>query len=194
MSRIYLTNQEMPRNWYNIVADLPFKLDTYLHPVTKKPVMPDDMASIFPPGLIEQEMSTQAEIQIPQEVMDVYSTWRATPLIRARALEKALDTPAKIYFKYEGTSHAGSHKVTTAVAQAYYNKIAGIKKVTTETGAGQWGCSVAYAAKHFGLDCEVYMVRVSLGQKPYRASFMKLFGADVIASPSDLTESGRRAL
>jgi tryptophan synthase beta chain len=194
MSRIYLNESEMPKSWYNIVADLPFQMDTYLHPVTKQPIIPDDMASIFPPALIEQELSTEAEIPIPQDVMDVYSTWRATPLIRARNLEKMLDTPAKIYFKYEGTSHAGSHKVTTAVAQAYYNKIAGIKKITTETGAGQWGCSMSYAAKHFGLECAVYMVRVSMQQKPYRASFMKLFGADVISSPSQFTEAGRKTL
>lgn len=194
MSRVYLSENEVPKSWYNIMADLPFKLDSYLHPVTHKPVVPADLSAIFPPALIEQEMSTQAEIPIPQDVLDVYSTWRPTPLIRARALEKALDTPAKIYYKYEGTSNAGSHKVNTAVAQAYYNKIAGIKKLTTETGAGQWGCSLAYASKLFGLECLVYMVRVSFQQKPYRASFMRLFDAKVIPSPSNTTNAGRNDL
>jgi tryptophan synthase beta chain len=192
MSRVYLS--EMPKSWYNILADLPFTLDPYINPQTMKPVTPEDMSAIFPISLIEQEMTGKREIAIPEDVLEVYATWRTTPLVRARRLEKALNTPAKIFFKYEGTSHAGSHKVNTAVAQAYYNKIAGIKKLTTETGAGQWGCSLAYAAKIFGLECVVYMVRVSYEQKPYRGSFMKLFGAKVIPSPSNTTDAGRAAL
>ena len=194
MSRIYLNPKKAPKSWYNITADLPFKLDAYINPATMKPAQPDDLAAIFPPALLEQEMSAKREIPIPTEVLEVMSSWRPTPLLRARNLEKALGTPAKIYYKYEGASPAGSHKANTAVAQVYYNKIAGIKRLTTETGAGQWGSSVAYAAKLFGLKCTVYMVKVSYTQKPYRRSFMRMFGADVVASPSDTTKAGRDAL
>lgn len=194
MSRIYLDPKDMPKSWYNIAADLPFQLESYINPATMQPIQPSDMAAIFPPALIEQEMSTKREIAIPTDVLDLLASWRPTPLLRARNLEKALGTPAKIYYKYEGTAPAGSHKANTAVAQVYYNKIAGIKRLTTETGAGQWGSSVAHAAKHFGLECTVYMVKVSFTQKPFRRSFMRMFGANVIASPSDTTNAGREAL
>ncbi|MDR0453537.1 MAG: TrpB-like pyridoxal phosphate-dependent enzyme [Deferribacteraceae bacterium] len=194
MSRIYLDPKDMPKSWYNIMADLPFKMDPYINPATMKPLQPDDMSAIFPPALIEQEISVKREIAIPTDVLDMLSLWRPTPLLRARNLEKALGTPAKIFYKYEGTAPAGSHKANTAVAQVYYNKIAGIKQLTTETGAGQWGSSVAYAAKHFGLGCTIYMVKVSFTQKPYRSSFMRMFGANVIPSPSNTTQAGRDVL
>lgn len=194
MSRIYLNPNDMPKSWYNIQADLPYTIDEYINPSTMKPVKAEDMSAIFPPALIEQEFSTEREIQIPTDVLELLATWRPAPLMRARRLEQALGTPAKIYYKFEGTSSAGSHKVNTAIPQVYYNKIAGIKKLTTETGAGQWGCSVSYAAKLFGLECTVYMVKVSFTQKPYRRSFMRMFDAEVISSPSTLTEAGRQAL
>ena len=165
-----------------------------LHPGTLKPIGPDDLAPLFPMSLIMQEVSTEPEIEIPGEVRQVYAQWRPSPLYRARRLEKALDTPARIYYKYEGVSPAGSHKPNTAVAQAYYNKKDGTKRLSTETGAGQWGSSLAMASAFFGLECKIYMVRVSYNQKPYRRALMETFGASVTASPSNETESGRAIL
>ena len=165
-----------------------------LHPGTLKPIGPDDLAPLFPMSLILQEVSTEREIEIPDEVRQVYAQWRPSPLFRARRLEKALDTPAQIYYKYEGVSPAGSHKPNTAVAQAYYNKKEGTKRLATETGAGQWGSSLAMACAFFGLECKVYMVRVSYDQKPYRRALMEAFGASVTASPSNETEVGRAIL
>ena len=189
-----LDEQDMPKSWYNINADLPEPLPPVLHPGTNTPITPDDLAVIFPRAVIEQEMSTEREIEIPGPVRDVLRQWRPSPLFRARRLEKALDTPAKIYYKYEGVSPAGSHKPNTAIAQAFYNKQEGVKRITTETGAGQWGSSLALAGSMFGLEIEVYMVKVSFQQKPYRKAFMETFGATCIASPSDTTESGRAVL
>jgi tryptophan synthase beta chain len=193
-TKILLEEREIPQVWYNIQGDLPDPVPTPLNPQTKKPVSPADLSAIFPDELIAQEVSTERYIDIPGEVMDVYKLWRPSPLIRAHRLEKALDTPAEIYFKYEGLSPAGSHKLNTAAAQAYYNKKAGIKKLTTETGAGQWGSALSIACQFFGLECTVYMVRVSYEQKPYRKSFMEAFDARVVSSPSPETESGRRVL
>jgi len=181
-------------HYYNIAADLPFKLDPPLHPVTKQPITPEDMLPIFPMSLIEQEMSSQKEIKIPDPIREAYTIYRPTPLIRATRLEEALNTPAKIYYKYEGVSPTGSHKPNTAIAQAYYNKMDGTKKICTETGAGQWGSSLAHACSIFGLECTVYMVRISYEQKPYRKIIMNLFGAEVYPSPSDRTEAGRKIL
>ena len=192
--RITLPASEIPRRWYNVAADLPFPLTPPVSPATGRPVTFDEMSRIFPPDLIEQEMSAQRFVDIPAEVLDILAMWRPTPLIRARRFEAALGTPARIYYKYEGTSPAGSHKPNTAVPQAYYNRRAGIRRLTTETGAGQWGSSLAFATRMFGMECRVYMVRVSHTQKPYRRTFMRLFGAEVIPSPSTLTESGRRIL
>src|SRR3974390_1013487 len=185
-----LTEERIPKYWYNLLADLPAPPPPVLHPGTLKPIGPDDLAPLFPMSLIAQEVSTEREIEIPAPVRDVYRQWRPTPLFRARRLEKALDTPARIYYKYEGVSPAGSHKPNTAVAQAFYNREAGIRKLTTETGAGQWGSPLAMACAFFGLECEVYMVRVSYNQKPYRRALMEAFGASVSPSPSDRTESG----
>lgn len=193
-NRINLDVNEMPRAYYNILADLGEPLAMPLNPVTKQPAGPQDLAAIFPEELIMQEMSSERYIEIPDEVRDMYSISRPSPLIRAYRLEKFLNTPAKIYFKYEGSSPSGSHKTNTAIAQAYYNKKAGIKRLVTETGAGQWGSALSQACNHFGLECQVFMVKVSFQQKPYRKSFMQLFGADVIASPSPLTHAGRRIL
>ncbi|MGE5412158.1 MAG: TrpB-like pyridoxal phosphate-dependent enzyme [Clostridiales bacterium] len=193
-NKITLDVNEMPTKWYNILADLPEPLAPPLHPATKKPVVPEDLMQIFPLELIKQEMSPERYIEIPDEVLDIYSLNRPTPLIRAYRLEKFLDTPAKIYFKYEGTNSSGSHKLNTSVAQAYYNKKAGIKKLVTETGAGQWGSALSMACRHFGIECQVFMVKVSYEQKPYRKSLMQLFGAEVVASPSLVTESGRNVL
>lgn len=191
----YLLDEEhMPRFWYNINADLPVPMDPVLHPGTQKPIGPDDLAVIFPRAVIEQEMSTEREIEIPEPVRDVYRQWRPSPLYRARRLEKALDTPAKIYYKYEGVSPAGSHKPNTAIPQAFYNKIEGVKRIATETGAGQWGSSLALAGSFFGLEIVVYMVKVSYNQKPYRRAFMEAFGAQCIASPSETTACGRAIL
>lgn len=176
------------------MADLPYAPSPPLHPATKQPVTPDDMSPIFPMALIEQEVSAQQEIEIPKEVRAAYALYRPSPLIRADGLEKALGTPAKIYFKYEGVSPTGSHKPNTAIAQAYYNKISGTKKLVTETGAGQWGSSLAYACNHFGMECTVYMVKVSFEQKPYRKTMMNLFGAEIYASPSTRTAAGRKIL
>jgi tryptophan synthase beta chain len=189
-----LDEQHLPRSWYNINADLPVPLDPVLHPGTQQPITPDDLAVIFPRAVIEQEMSTEREIEIPDPVREVYRQWRPSPLYRARRLEKALNTPAKIYYKYEGVSPAGSHKPNTAIAQAFYNKEEGVKRITTETGAGQWGSSLALAGSMFGLEIVVYMVKVSFQQKPYRRAFMETFGAQCIASPSETTQSGRAIL
>jgi len=192
--KILLSESDIPRNWYNIAPDLPRPLDPPLNPKTRQPIGPDDLTAIFPMGLIEQEVSTERWIRIPDEVMDIYTMWRPTPMYRAHALESALKTPAQIYYKYEGTSPPGSHKPNTAVAQAYYNKREGVKRLATETGAGQWGSALAFACRLFGMDCTVYMVRVSYEQKPNRGSMMETWGAKVIPSPSNLTNSGRAIL
>jgi tryptophan synthase beta chain len=189
-----LPQTRIPHAWYNIQADLPKPLAPTLHPGTHQPVGPDDLAPLFPMALIMQEVSQEREIEIPGPVRQVYAQWRPAPLFRARRLEKALDTPAKIYYKYEGVSPAGSHKPNTAVAQAYYNKMEGTKRLSTETGAGQWGSSLAMACAFFGLECKVYMVRVSYDQKPYRRALMEAFGASVTSSPSLETDSGRAIL
>jgi tryptophan synthase beta chain len=189
-----LTEEQMPTAWYNIQADLPQALPPVLHPGTGKPITPDDLLPLFPLALIEQEVSQQRWIEIPDAVRSIYCQWRPTPLYRGRRLEQALDTPAKIYYKYEGVSPSGSHKPNTAVAQAYYNKQAGVKKLTTETGAGQWGSSLAFAGALFGLDVLVYMVNVSYQQKPYRRALMESYGARVVASPSNETQAGRKIL
>jgi len=189
-----LNESDIPKSWYNINADLPEPMAPVLHPGTKEPIGPDDLAVLFPMAVIEQEMSTEREIEIPDPVREVYRQWRPAPLFRARRLEKAMDTPAKIYYKYEGVSPAGSHKPNTAIPQAFYNKEQGVKRITTETGAGQWGSSLALAGAFFGIDVDVFMVKVSFQQKPYRKAFMESFGATCIASPSDTTESGRAIL
>jgi len=189
-----LNERDIPRYWYNVQADLPVPMAPALHPVTGQPLTPPDLAPLFPMALIMQEVSTERWIEIPDEVRDVYRLWRPTTLFRARRLEKLLDTPAKIFYKYEGMSPAGSHKPTTAVAQAYYNKMEGIKRIATETGAGQWGSSLAFACSFFGIECKVYMVKVSYQQKPYRRSMMQVWGAKVSASPSQETEAGRQIL
>ena len=189
-----LDESRIPRRWYNIMADLPTPPPPVLHPGTKKPVGPDDLAPLFPMSLILQEVSTDREIDIPGPVREIYKQWRPSPLFRARRLEKALQTPAKIYYKYEGVSPAGSHKPNTAVAQAFYNKEAGVKKIATETGAGQWGSALAMAGAFFGLEIKVFMVRVSYNQKPYRRALMETFGAKCIPSPSSETQSGKAIL
>jgi tryptophan synthase beta chain len=189
-----LPQTRIPRAWYNIAADLPQPLAPPLHPGTLQPIGPDDLAPLFPMSLILQEVSQEREIEIPEEVRQLYAQWRPSPLFRARRLEKALDTPARIYYKYEGGSPAGSHKLNTAVPQAYYNKKDGTKHLSTETGAGQWGSALAMACAFFGLDCKVFMVRVSYNQKPYRRALIEAFGATVTASPSNETESGRAIL
>jgi len=192
--RILLGEDALPRKWYNVLVDMPTKPAPYLHPGTKQPVGPADLSPIFPMALIEQEMSSQRWIDIPQEVLDILSLWRPTPMHRAFKLEEALGTPAHIYYKNESVSPAGSHKPNTAVPQAYYNKKAGIKRIATETGAGQWGSALAFACNVFGLKCMVYMVKVSFHQKPYRRSMMHTWGAEVIASPSNKTNAGRGVL
>ncbi len=192
--RITLGENEIPEKWYNIQPDMPNKPLPPLHPATKEPVGPDDLAPLFPMELIKQEVSQERWIEIPEEVREIYKMWRPTPMFRAYNLEKALDTPAKIYYKYEGVSPSGSHKPNTAVAQAYYNKAEGVKKITTETGAGQWGSALSFATQLFGIGLEVFMVKVSYNQKPYRKLLMNTWGADVYASPTDLTESGRKIL
>jgi tryptophan synthase beta chain len=193
-SKFLLADSQIPSAWVNVLPSLREPLEPPLHPATRTPLTPQDLLPIFPMELIEQEFSPKPEIDIPGEIMDIYRLWRATPLFRARRLEKALDTPAHIYYKYEGTSPAGSHKPNTAVAQAYYNKRAGIKRLATETGAGQWGSALALACQLFGLECTVYMVRVSYDQKPYRRMMMQAWGAEVFASPSEHTNSGRGIL
>ncbi|WP_445638427.1 TrpB-like pyridoxal phosphate-dependent enzyme [Nostoc sp. DSM 114161] len=189
-----LSEDQMPAAWYNIQADLPQPLPPVLHPGTGKPITPDDLLPLFPLALVEQEVTVERWIEIPEAVRWIYCQWRPTPLYRARRLEQALDTPAKIYYKYEGVSPSGSHKPNTAVAQAYYNKEAGVKKLTTETGAGQWGSSLAFAGALFGLEVLVYMVNVSYQQKPYRRALMESYGARVVASPSHETQAGRKIL
>lgn len=192
--KIYLNESDKPSHWYNIVADMPNKPQPPLNPATKQPVGPEDLAPIFPMGLIMQEVSAEKYIEIPDQVQDIYNFWRPSPLFRARGLEKMLDAPVKIYYKYEGVSPSGSHKPNTAVAQAYYNKQEGVERMITETGAGQWGTALAYACAQFGLECEVYMVRISYDQKPYRKVMMNTFGAEVHASPSERTNAGRNIL
>ncbi len=192
--KIILSEAEIPQEWYNIQPDLPRPLPPYLHPATGRPVGPQDLAPIFPLELIRQEVSKERYIPIPDEVRRIYQLWRPTPLRRARRLEAALKTPARIYYKDESVSPAGSHKPNTAVAQAYYNKMAGIKRLATETGAGQWGSALALACNFFGLECTVYMVKVSYHQKPYRRSLMHIWGADVYPSPTERTEAGRKIL
>ena len=189
-----LSEDSIPENFYNIGADLIEPLSPVLHPGTKEPVGPDDLSPLFPMELIGQEVSQDRYITIPDEVRDIYRLYRPTPLYRARSLEEALDTPAKIFYKYEGVSPTGSHKPNTAIAQAYYNKNEGIDKLTTETGAGQWGCSLAFACSKFGIDLDVFMVKISYNQKPYRKAMMEAFGANCIASPSEYTQVGRDIL
>ena len=191
--RYQLGEDRIPTRWYNIAADLP-PPPPVLHPGTGQPIGPADLAPLFPMALIAQEVSAEREIEIPAPVRDVYKMWRPTPLYRARALEKKLGTSARIFYKYEGVSPAGSHKPNTAVAQAFYNKQEGVKKLSTETGAGQWGSSLAFAGGLFGLEVKVYMVRVSYNQKPYRRALMETYGATCIASPSTETASGRALL
>ncbi len=192
--KIVLQESEMPTHWYNIVADMPNRPMPLLDPQTRQPITKEKMSRLFAAGLVEQEFSTERFIEIPDDVRDLYRIWRPTPLVRASGLEKALDTPAKIYFKNESVSPVGSHKLNSAIPQAYFNKIEGIKHLTTETGAGQWGSALSIACKHFGLDLRVFMVRVSYEQKPYRKSVMRTYGATVIPSPSETTEAGRRLM
>jgi len=190
-TKFTLDENEIPEQWYNIQADLPEPLPPVLHPGTGKPVTPDDLAPLFPMELIKQEVSTERWIEIPDEVRDVYRLWRPTTLFRAHRLEKVLDTPAKIFYKYEGTSPPGSHKPNTAVAQAYYNKIEGIKRIATETGAGQWGSALSFGGACFGLEIKVFMVAISYNQKPYRRIMMETWGAKCVPSPSPDTNAGR---
>ncbi|HEY9164456.1 MAG TPA: TrpB-like pyridoxal phosphate-dependent enzyme, partial [Magnetovibrio sp.] len=191
----YLLGEDrMPKTWYNLMADLQQPPEPVLHPGTGQPVGPDDLAPLFPMALIMQEVSAEREIEIPEPVREVYRQWRPAPLYRARKLEKALGTPAKIYYKYEGVSPTGSHKPNTAVPQAFYNKQEGTKRLTTETGAGQWGSSIAFAGQYFGLEVDVYMVKVSYQQKPYRRALMQTYGARCVPSPSNETNSGRAVL
>lgn len=192
--KILLGESELPQNYYNIQADMPNQMLPPLHPGTKQPIGPDDLAALFPMELIKQEVSKERWIEIPDEVRNIYKIYRPTPLYRATNLEKLLDTPAKIYYKYEGVSPAGSHKPNTAIAQAFYNKMEGAKQLTTETGAGQWGSALSFACNKFDLGCEIYMVKVSYDQKPYRKVMMNTWGAEVIASPSRNTNSGRKIL
>ena len=192
--KFILSDRDIPTSYYNILPDLPTPLDPPLHPGTRLPIGPDDLAPIFPMALIAQEMSRERSVEIPDVVREKYSIFRPTPLIRAIELERALDTPAHIYYKYEGVSPAGSHKLNTAIPQAFYNKEAGMKRLTTETGAGQWGSSLSLACRMFGLQCKVYMVRVSYDQKPYRRSMIRTFGSEVVASPSRDTNAGRAIL
>ena len=193
-TRYMLDEDKIPRAWYNIAADLPVPQAPALHPGTHQPLTPDDLAPLFPMALIMQEVSTEREIEIPDPVRDLYKQYRPSPLVRALRLEKALDTPAHIYYKNEGVSPAGSHKPNTAIAQAFYNKQEGVKRIATETGAGQWGSALAYAGAMFGVEVKVYMVRASYDQKPYRRLMMETYGASVVASPSNETESGRAIL
>jgi tryptophan synthase beta chain len=189
-----LSSADIPKQWYNLLADFPEPLPPPLHPGTKQPVTPDLMTAIFPENLVMQEMCPDRWVEIPEPVRDIYALWRPTPLLRAVRLEKALQTPAHIYYKYEGASPAGSHKPNTAVAQAYFNKVAGTKRLATETGAGQWGSSLAFACRLLGLECNVYMVKVSFQHKPYRRMLMHTWGATVHPSPSEETEFGKKVL
>jgi tryptophan synthase beta chain len=192
--KVFLDESEIPRQWYNILADMPSPMSPPLHPGTGQPVGPDDLAPVFPMNLIEQEVTTERWIDIPEEVLEKYLLWRPTPLYRARNLEKVLDAPVQIYYKNEGVSPPGSHKPNTAVPQAYYNKAFGIERLSTETGAGQWGSALSMACQMFGLECRVFMVRVSYEQKPYRRMMMMTWGANCIPSPSDITEAGKKIL
>jgi len=193
-TKIFLSEKDMPTSWYNVAADMPGQRPPMLHPVTKEPATPDDLAPIFPMSIIMQEVTSERFVEIPEEVQDILRLWRPSPLYRAHRLEKALDTPAKIYYKYEGVSPAGSHKPNTAVAQAYYNKQEGVKRIATETGAGQWGSALSMACAFFGIECKVYMVKVSFYQKPYRRNLMEAWGATCIPSPSEETAAGRAIL
>lgn len=193
-TKVVLSDRDIPRKWYNIMADMPNLPKPPLHPATHNPVGPDDLSAIFPMALIEQEVSTERWIDIPEEILDIYSLWRPSPLHRAHRLEAALGTPAKIYYKYEGVSPAGSHKPNTAIPQAYYNKKAGIRRIATETGAGQWGSALALAGSLFDMEITVYMVRVSYNQKPYRRIAMETWGAKVHASPTNITNAGKKIL
>lgn len=193
-TKVILNDDEIPKQWYNILADMPTPMSPPLHPGTGKPVGPDDLAPVFPMNLIEQDVSQERWIDIPEPVLEKYLLWRPSPLCRAHNFEKLLNAPVKIYYKNEGVSPAGSHKPNTAIAQAYYNKVFGIKRLATETGAGQWGSALAMACQMFGLECRVYMVRVSYEQKPYRRLMMKTWGAECIPSPSNITEAGRQIL
>jgi tryptophan synthase beta chain len=192
--KILLSEDEIPTHWYNIQADMPNKPLPPLHPGTRQPVGPQDLAPLFPMELIKQEVSQERYIEIPEEVREIYKLWRPTPMFRAHRLEKMLGTPAKIYYKYEGVSPSGSHKTNTAVAQAYYNKMEGVKRITTETGAGQWGTALAIACQMFDIACEVYQVRISYNQKPYRKALIESFGAQIFPSPSERTETGKKIL
>jgi len=192
--KIILRDDEMPKQWYNIAPDIPNGLHPPLDPETKEPMGPEKLSAVFPMGLLEQEMSTDRFIDIPEEVLEIYKIWRPSPLVRATSLEKALGTKAKIFFKNEGVSPVGSHKPNSAVPQAYYSMKEGVKRLSTETGAGQWGSALAFATGKFGLECKVYMVRVSFDQKPYRKSMMHAYGASIVASPSEETETGRKIL
>lgn len=194
MKKLVLTEDELPDRWYNILPDLPVPLKPYLHPVTHQPLRPEDLEALLPQAIIDQEFSPDRWIDIPEEVRDIYRLWRPTPLYRADRLERALDTPAKIYFKYEGVSPAGSHKPNTAVPQVYYNARQKVRRLTTETGAGQWGSALSFAGALLGVDVTVYMVKTSFQQKPYRRSLMETWGAQVLASPTTLTQAGRDVL
>lgn len=193
-TKIILKDSDIPKTWYNIIADIPNPPQPVLHPGTGKPITPDDLLPLFPMPLIEQEVATQRFIPIPEEVRKIYSLWRPTPMFRAERLEAAIGTRSRIYYKYEGTSPAGSHKPNTSIPQAYYNKMSGRKRIATETGAGQWGSALALAASFFGLEAKVYMVKISYKQKPYRRMLMESYGASVVASPSEDTNSGRQIL
>src|SRR5665648_1132832 len=193
-TKILLDENDIPKKWYNVMVDMPTPVEPPLNPATREPINPNDLAIIFPKELIKQEMSSARYIDIPDEVREIYRLWRPAPLYRAHRLEKALGTPAKIYFKYEGVSPAGSHKPNTSVPQAYYNKQEGITKLTTETGAGQWGSALSLACQLFGMELLVYMVKISYQQKPYRRSMIHTWGAEVIPSPSDTTNAGRAFL
>lgn len=192
--KIVLSEKDIPRRWYNLISDLAFDVPPLIHPQTKKPLKKEELQPLFPKALIEQELSCKRWFEIPSEIMDIYRLWRPTPLRRARNLEKFLKTKSRIYYKDESVSPTGSHKTNTAVAQAYYNKKEGIKRITTETGAGQWGIALSFACNKFGLECRVYMVKVSFHQKPFRRSMMHIWGSEVIASPSQVTQSGRKIL
>ncbi|MAG21520.1 MAG: TrpB-like pyridoxal phosphate-dependent enzyme [Candidatus Marinimicrobia bacterium] len=193
-TKIQLDEKDIPRQWYNVAADMETPPPPPINPGTGEPIGPDDLAPLFPMGLILQEVSQERYIDIPEPVLEALSLYRPSPLYRAHRLEKVLGTPAKIYYKYEGVSPPGSHKPNTAIAQAFYNKEEGVKRLSTETGAGQWGSALSYAAQMFGLECKVYMVRISFDQKPYRKAFMQTFGAEIVASPSPDTEAGRKIL
>ncbi|HYL81161.1 MAG TPA: TrpB-like pyridoxal phosphate-dependent enzyme [Candidatus Acidoferrum sp.] len=193
-TKVVLSEKDLPTQWYNLQADLPFPLPPVIHPGTKQPIGPQDLAPLFPMELIKQEVSRERWVEIPEPVRDIYRLWRPTPLYRARRLEQALDTPARIYYKWEGVSPAGSHKPNTAVAQAYYNAQEGVRRITTETGAGQWGSALALASRQFGIECKVYMVKISYEHKPYRRVMMECWGASVVPSPSTETRAGRTIL